>query len=133
MVLDSISWALILSVSLLSQCYVSSAIVSDLHMRYKRINNFSPLPFYTRSHPLTQASNRMLPSIIRSSILGSTPCNVYSKLIHCKKKRVALTQLGLSQLQVHYQTMCIQTDRDFTSTCRSHRDFTSIAVLQTFL
>ena len=31
--------------------------------------------------------------------------------VHCKKKRVALTQLGLSQLQVHYQTMCIQADQ----------------------
>ena len=29
-------------------------------------------------------------------------------LVHYKNKRVALTQLGLSQLQVHYPTMCIQ-------------------------
>ena len=29
--------------------------------------------------------------------------------IHYKNERVALTQLGLSQLQVHYPTMCIQT------------------------
>ena len=28
--------------------------------------------------------------------------------LHYKNKRVALTQLGLSQLQVHYPTMCIQ-------------------------
>ena len=29
-------------------------------------------------------------------------------LKHYENKRVALTQLGLSQLQVHYPTMCIQ-------------------------
>ena len=34
--------------------------------------------------------------------LTTNPCQ------HCKKKKVALTQLGLSQLQVHYPTMCIQ-------------------------
>ena len=31
--------------------------------------------------------------------------------IHCKNKRVALNQLGVSQLQVHYQKMCIQADQ----------------------
>ena len=32
-------------------------------------------------------------------------------LLHCKNKRVALIQLGVSQLQVHYQKMCIQADQ----------------------
>ena len=36
-------------------------------------------------------------------------CQV-SKL-HCKNKRVTLIQLGVSQLQVHYQKMCIQADQ----------------------
>ena len=35
--------------------------------------------------------------------------------MHYKKKRVALTQLGLSQLQVHYPTMCMQLKQTFCS------------------
>ena len=38
-------------------------------------------------------------------------CEKSVYVYHCKNKRVALTQVGLSQLQVHYQTMCIQADQ----------------------
>ena len=32
-------------------------------------------------------------------------------LVHCKNRSVALTQVGLSELQLHYQTMCKQVDQ----------------------
>ena len=33
------------------------------------------------------------------------------KLLHCKNGSVTLTQVGLSELQLHYQTMCKQVNQ----------------------
>ena len=37
--------------------------------------------------------------------IDSTACS------HCKNRSVAITQVGLSELQLHYQTMCKQVDQ----------------------
>ena len=42
-----------------------------------------------------------------------------NKMHHCKNGSVTLTQVGLSELQLHYQTMCKQVVQKKMHHCKS--------------
>ena len=48
---------------------------------------------------------------------GNTPLCLAALFAHCKNGRVTLTQVGLSKLQLHYQTMCKQVDQKKIAPC----------------
>jgi len=69
---------------------------------------------------VTHTSAVVFPSF-PGSLTGATLCSetvipveyrsVHSVLVHCKNGSVTLTQVGLSELQLHYQTMCKQVNK----------------------
>ena len=71
---------------------------------------------------VTHTSTVVFPSF-PGSLTGATLCSetvipveyrsveVHSVLVHCKNGSVTLTQVGLSELQLHYQTMCKQVNQ----------------------